>query len=1006
MVTQLCRLALLAGLCMGAAVGVTARAEGTGAIAGVAMNLTDGKPLVGAVVQLTGAGLEAPRTVASEDAGKFAFDALPPGSYTLTVQLDGYEPFRRADLAVKDGETVRVGAWLAQKGSDAQEVVVTGSRIPRKDLTTAAPVTVIDREQIERSGQVGLGEFLQQLPQQVGAVNANMNNGNQGQVEFSLRGLSAKRTLVLVNGRRWVGGTGETQVDLNTVPLAAVERIEILKDGASAVYGSDAIAGVVNVILKKKFEGTQVSAQGGTSTRGDGESYELTASTGLTGERGSMFVSLGYQEQRPISATSRNFSRNGLYYDFETRSSGKASSFYTPSGSIVLRDAATVCADPGAIPNPVLRQACQQYQDVGADTFIYDKSTGQYRPLTEADRYNYQEHSYLVTPARRLQLFTVGNLQLGKEARAFYEFSFANRRSSRRFPASNEDMSVAADSPYNDFGTDVDVGKRTVEAGLRRYQEEVNTYRLAMGFDGELGAWARWLEGWHWELSYVLGRSVLRDTTDGQLRKYNLQASTGSSCGAPGSSCVPYDIMHGESTWDAAQRRYLTYTGTAHGDMQQHVLALNAGGNLFTLWANRPAGLAAGVELRRESGGYTPDPIAAADEASDGNQPPVSGGYTSREAYAELSIPLVSQRPLVEDLELTAALRNVNYSSFGSNTSYKLGWRWMPVRDVTLRGTWSTAFRAPGILELYGADAEAHRPGTDPCIAPATPAIDAQCRADPALHGNLPPDHGEAEVRTMEGGNTQLRPETATTFTVGVVLLPRWLKTLSFTVDYWDIGLKHTVDVIGAGTILSNCYTGDASGAVYCDKIHRDPATGQITQVDDRYTNLGETRTTGIDFAGRYALPTPVAGTFQLAADATYLIRYDQTLPTGIKVKSVGNYDRTLILPRWKWNAGLGWLYGPFGVSTEARYIGSLKECAGGCVNTPELSREVRSNLVFDLAGSYGLKGPLGVTTVMIGVRNVFDSAPPKIFTAAENNTDPTYDFMGRYVWARVTQTF
>jgi outer membrane receptor protein involved in Fe transport len=672
----------------------------------------------------------------------------------------------------------------------------------------------------------------------------------------------------------------------------------------------------------------------------------------------------------------------------------------------------------------VLRRACEEYQATGTYDFIYDRQAGEYRPMTSADEYNYQENTYLLTPARRLQLFTAGNYALGKDVRVFYEASFVNRVSNRRFPAFPEGLVVDAGNVYNDFGTTLYVGKRLVEAGLRRSQEEVNTYRLALGLEGEVGAWAGPLQGWRWEVSYVVGRSAFRDRSDGGLRRAPVEASVGPSyrddegvarCGTPDApipGCVPFDATHGAQAFTAEQQRLFTFSGVTHGEMEQHVFSAGASGRLVDLWANRPAGLAAGVELHRESGGYFPDPVSAAGEAMEGNQPAVSGGYSSREAYAELSLPLVSQRPLVEDLELVAALRRVDYSSFGANTTYELGGRWMPVRDVTLRGTWSTAFRAPGILELYTGTAESFRGGEDPCLDPPTPAVAQQCERE--LAGREPIDDGSGELRTLEGGNTQLRPERATIFTAGVVVEPRWLRRLSLTADYWDIRLERTIEILGAGTILDYCYTGDGSGAEYCGRIHRDAASGNITHIDDRYTNVGRTRTSGLDLAARYALPTPTAGAFRFALDATYLHRYERSLPGGYEVDAAGNYDLALLLPRWKWNAGVGWQYGPFGLATDARYIGAFKECGnsagessgGRCASNPQYSRTVRANLVFDLAASYERKSALGTTGVAAGVRNVLDSAPPKIFSAGYNNTDPGYDFTGRYVWARVTQAF
>lgn len=1008
MATHLRRLVVWAALLAG--VPATA-ADGTGVLSGVALDVSDGKPLVGALVQLTGPALDAPRTLVSGDAGRFVVDALPPGAYTLTVARDGYQPFQKPDVVVQEGETVRVGAWLTPEGSPVEEVVVTGSRIPRKDVSTPAPVTIIDREQIERSGLVGLGEFLQRLPEQIGGLNAQMNDGNQGQVLFNLRGLDSRRTLVLVNGRRMVGGGAgaEAMVDLETIPLAAVERVEVMKDGASAIYGSDAIAGVVNVILKKRFEGTEVSATGGVSSRGDAETYDLSGFTGFAGPRGSVFVAIGYQEQRPVLATARSWSERGLLYDFNSRSVVKDGSWETPAGWVTIRNAATVCADPGAIANPVLRHACELYAAGGGPDFVWDPRAGAYRSLTGDDLYNYQEHTYLLTPARRLQLFTTGNYQLGPEVRAFYEASFVSRRSSRQFPAfPDSHMEVPADAAFNDLGTDVLVGKRMVEAGLRRYEDEVHTYRLVLGLDGQLGGWAGPLSRWRWELAYVWGRNASRDTAEGGLRKPQLDDAVG-ACSTPG--CVPVDVMHGGTTLTDEQRRYVTFSGTAHGYMEQQVASAGVSGPLFDLWSNRPAGLAAGLELRRESGGYFPDPISAAGEAIEGSQPPVSGHYSSREGYAELSLPLVGQRLLVEDLELIAALRNVDYTTFGDNTSYKLGARWLPVRDVALRGTWSTAFRAPGILELYTGNAEAWVGGKDPCIEPSSPAVEQQCRDE--LGGALPTGNAGTQVNALMGGNPDLRPETAEILTAGLVLQPRWVKGLSVALDFWDIRVKNAVETLGAATILARCYTGDGSGADYCSRVRRDE-DGNLAVIDDRYANIGEARTSGVDLAARATVPARGAGAFALGFDLTYLLRYRRTYPDGTVDDAAGTYDLKLLLPRWKWNASLGWRRGPIALTTEARYIGELDECGDGdgysfsgkCSVNPQFSRTVSANLVFDVAGSYELKSGLGTTRLLLGLRNVFDSAPPKIYNADRNNSDPGYDYVGRYVWGRVTQAF
>ncbi|HYD41994.1 MAG TPA: TonB-dependent receptor [Anaeromyxobacter sp.] len=1002
-----------------------ARAQTMGAISGAVADARTGKPVVGATVQAEGPGIEGNRTVLSEAGGVFTVADLPAGTYTLSVAMPGYEPYRRADLVVKEDTTLRANVRLAAAGGEVEEVVVTGSRIRRKDLTTPAPVTVIERKEIEESGVVGLGEFLQHLPVQGNAANAQKAYGNDGQVRVDLRSLESKRTLVLVNGRRMVAGGsgGDSPVDLNTIPLAAVERIEILKDGASPIYGSDAVAGVVNVILRKKFEGTQVSALSGVSSRGDARSYDLSASTGISGERGSAFFSIGYQEQRPLLGRDRGFSREPLAYDFSDGTVYRTGSGRIPNGIVEVMDPARVCADPASIGNALLRRICQDWVDSAPDDpawrwagYTHDPGApGGFRPLGVDDVYNFQTESSLLTPARRLQLFATGNYELHPHVRAFYEASFVNAQSSKSAPPAPVDsFLVSGQSVHNPFGADLAVTRRFVELGPRRYEQENDAFRVAGGLEGDLGSWAGPLDGWSWDLSYVFGRNVSRDTVDGALRLSALNQMVGPSygdagvprCGTPGApiaGCVPLDVLHGPTALTPEQRSALAFRGVSHGFNELHVLSLAANGRLFTLWADRPAGLAVGADWRRESGGYTPDSQEQLGDSSEGHFGATRGGFSTREAYAELVLPLLSGRPLVDDLELLAAVRGVRYSSFGTHTSYKLGGRWRPIRDVTLRGTFSTAFRAPSVLELYEGNSDSWESESDPCSDPSDD-IRQQCEDEP---GPLPGAYGRGQVRAIVGGNPDLQPETARILTAGVVLEPRWVKDLSFTVDYWAIDIDDTIGRLGTGNILTRCYSGDGSGAAYCGLVHRDPATGQISYVDDVLVNLGGTVTSGIDLAGRWIAQAGPLGRFQLSLDATYLLRFDQTYADGSRAEAAGTYDLDFILPRWRGVAGVSWQRGGLGISTAARYIGSFEECyAGSCTLYPEYARTVPASVVFDVAAGWQVRSGLGTTALQLGVRNLFDRAPPFVYNGADNNTDPAYDYVGRYWWGRVTQVF
>ena len=309
---RLVRMAPLALLFAG-----TAFAQNTSSITGVVTDASTGKPVVGAVVVVTSPALEAEQTVVTEGGGKFAVPNLPAGDYTLAVQMDGYKPFERADLKVKESTTLRANAAVVPEAVQMEEVVVTGSRIRRKDLNTPAPVTVLNRESVQASGKVSVGDFLQSLPEQGNAINTGVNNGGDGSTRIALRSLGDARTLVLVNGRRMVpgGGGADDSPDLNTIPTSAIERIEVLKDGASAVYGSDAIGGVVNIITRKNYNGAEINWYTGTSGHGDAQINDVALTFGSSNENGSVIFSGGFYDQQAAMAGDRSFSQRQVFFD-------------------------------------------------------------------------------------------------------------------------------------------------------------------------------------------------------------------------------------------------------------------------------------------------------------------------------------------------------------------------------------------------------------------------------------------------------------------------------------------------------------------------------------------------------------------------------------------------------------------------------------------------------------------------------------------------------------------
>lgn len=922
---------------------------------------------------------------------------------------------------------------------DFSEVItVTGTHIPRVELSHAAPITVLNKSQLESAGRPSIGDILQSIPEQSNGLNTQVNNGGDGSVRLDLRGLGFQRTLVLVNGRRFVsGGTGaDPSVDLTTIPSSAIQRVEILKDGASAVYGTDAIAGVVNLITRKDYDGTELTAYYGGSQHGDGMQLDLNATTGLTTERGNLMITGGFFRQAAIMAGNRPFSRFAWSYDFASGEVGTQGSSATPQGAFNV--AANVQDGNAAwnalvAANPGVRRFTL---DADNQTWRAFRNTG----VTEAggDFYNYQPENYLVTPSQRANVFAVGEYHFSNAVRGYFEASYNNRTSREQLAAeplftSQEGIVVSRDNVYNPFGRDFgNIARRMVEVQDRSDSQDQDTFRAVTGVSGQL-SFLPTPTPWTWDLSLNYGRNQSVSLKDGRLRRSKLADAVGPSfidpdgvarCGTPGNAiegCVPLDLFGGAGSITQDQVANLTYTGALRGLNDMLSAQATLGGTLFRLGPTAaPVGLAAGYELRREHGAFIPDPLTASGDTTGNKGSAVEGGFTANEGYLELSVPILAEPP--QDgrdvgrtmLELSAAARAVNYNTFGSNLSYKLGGRVSPVRDVTLRGTWSTAFRAPNIGNMFSGTFDGFPAVSDPCSAAVagqnraqgTP-VDQACDAD-----GVPDDHYDdrAQLRTVVGGNPLLQPETANVLTAGVVLEPRGAKDLSFTADYYNVVVKDAIGTIGAGVILDSCYPTEAGRQPqYCSLIQRN-ASHDIANITDTLTNVGGNRTSGIDFAARYEPETP-AGRFLVDADVTYLLDFTQELAGGHFINARGNYDLGGIYPEWKGNLGVTWAMDALRAGARVRYIGNFKECdANTCTmedptQPAPTSREVGSYATLDANFAYTMKTPVGESTLAVGVNNLLNTAPLPVYNAFIQ-ADPNYDFVGRYFYARVTHKF
>ncbi|HLL01434.1 MAG TPA: TonB-dependent receptor [Myxococcaceae bacterium] len=923
-----------------------------------------------------------------------------------------------------------------------EEIVVTGSRIPRKELTTAAPVTVLDREQMERTGRTSIGEILQNIPEQSNATNTSVNNGGSGSTRVSLRGLGTERTLVLLNGRRHVaGGTGaDASVDLNSIPAAAIQRIEILKDGGSAVYGSDAIAGVVNIITRRDYSGTEARLYTGMSDKGDGLTYDLSLTTGQSTERGNILFSAGYYTQHDVFAGDREFSKFDQFYDFNERQIYTLGSVTIPEGSITPR-----AADGGG-GNQTWLDLRARYPT--APTLIRDRNTGEWRPFNNVgvpeaggDLYNYQPANYLVTPNQRAHMYSTGGVRLGASSRAFFEVSYTNRQSSQKLAAEplgtrGEAVTVSADNVYNPFGRNfTDMRRRLLEFGNRDYEQDLTTYRIVTGLEGKFSEDAGPLNGFGWDMAFNYGRTQGIETKAGLLQRSLLRNAVGPSfidpttgeavCGTPTAriaGCVPLNLFGGEGSITKEMAEYLSYRGTQRGFNQQQSISANIGGELFKLSEKASsAGIAVGYEHRREAGAQIPDPLTAKGDTTGNKGEPTEGRFYVNEAYAELSLPVIG---MTDDatgenrdlLEFTGAARVFSYNTFGTGATYKFGTRVSPVRDFTARATYSTAFRAPSIGELYSGSGDSFPRVTDPCSAPrqglqreqGTP-VDAVCDSQ-----GVPDDmyDNRAQQLAILGGNPELDPETANIFTVGIVLEPQVaaLKDVTATVDYFNITVDESIAAVGSDTILNSCYPSAGGQSQFCERIERFP-TGEIDRILDPQSNVGGDETAGLDFNIRYQ-PQTSFGRVGLSLDATWLQKFNRRLASGNIIRAKGNYDLG-VYTDWKANLGLSWANGPLSAAGNVRWINGFKECQEnsctvqeeGAVEAP--SRMVSDYYATDVNVAYDWEMTKGRATAQLGVNNLFDTRPAYVANGFTAGSDPTaYDFMGRYVYVRLSYDY
>lgn len=942
---------------------------------------------------------------------------------------------KRLSLAAALLSTVAPLAAIAQietapqaaEGGEEENIVVTGSRIRRDPLAQAAPITSLDRAEIDRTGLTSIADVLQRLPGSAGGLNSRFNrsgnNGNPpdgggvgaGSAEVDMRYLGSRRTLVLLDGQRFVNGASASgipgAVDLNAIPEGMIDRVEVLRDGASTIYGSDAISGVVNIITKKSQKGFLFSGQVGAYEPGDGvtQSYNLSWGTKNTDSGTSIVVGINFNKQGEVFAGDRK------HYAFCAPGAGQITancSGATPLGRISL---------PGAngqrltltLKNPV----------TGLPNFdINNPLAGDYKNFTAADRFNYRPYNYLLTPNERYGAF-VNFRQEVSEAFNFGVKFLVNRRTSDNQAAPVpisfgpeagngnllDTIVVSADNPYNPFGelnadTFYAFNRRFVEGGPRHFSQTVDTMYLTGTMDGKFNVGGR---DWYWDVNAVYGSNIAHQTMTGNVNAARLVQALGPVADCTG-ACVPFNFFGGPGSITQAMLDYVTFEQNDRSSQTLYDITANVTGSLFDLPAG-PLGVAIGYEYRKQIGSFTPDPIVSAGFSSDIPAQPAHGSYSSNEVYGELSIPILKDVPFFKLLEGSFAARYSDFSTSGGRTTLKGGLSWMPVEDLRLRGTWAQGFRAPSIGEAFGALSRFDGAnGVDPCsnytAGPAATA--ANCAA-----AGVPTDYVQIDTGfpTIVGGNPALKPETSESWTLGGVYSPSWVRdsglgtSFSIEADYYTITVNDAISPIDPVVLLANCYSrGDPLSCTFITRT----GTGTITQIRGVLQNISSLKSEGVDVTLNYRSPEIGSGTMGLNWSSNFLLGFSSTLPstTGITkieykgTEQAGPYGTSQAYPKFKSTATIDYGTPNWMASLTGRYISKVTE--------PGSNNHVMKATVY-LDGQIGISPSIwdGNLTFTLGVNNILAKRAPDCLTCG--SFDPTtYDMPDRFGYLRVVAKY
>jgi len=899
------------------------------------------------------------------------------------------------------GSVPMVLAQGASEDSDGfllEELVVTGSRIKRSDITSVSPISVFSEEDLKVSGQVTLEDFVQDLPSITGGFYGNtVNNGNPGYATASLRGLGSNRTLVLLNGRRMPSAGSNGFVDLNMIPVGIIERVEVLRDGASTTYGSDAIAGVVNVITKRDFKGAQLQAQYDITSHSDGEIFQVSGLVGAGNDRSNVVFGVDYTDRKKIMQGDRGFSECPYYENAD--------------GSLYCGGSGT--SYPGQFFN----------ENYDGNILVNDQIV----PFTTREHgYNYAASSIMVTPQTVLSAYANGYYDVVQESpigsvRLTGEFVWTNRQSDQLMAAVGTfwGPTVPASNPYNPTGEDVYIARRLAETGGRAFTQDASAWRVVTGVEGELN------NGWSWDVSYNYSRWVDSRIIYGQINMNRVNTVLDPDLCAADSSCPEVWDPFRVDTLTPELQTYITVPHSPVQRSEMKTLQVNLTGDLgdFEL-PGGPIKWAVGYEHRYEEALFQPDGGATLGLIYSVSADKTQGDYTVDEFYGEVRVPILKEMPFADILAAEVSVRRSDYDNLSSaDTNWKYALEWGPVSALRFRGVYSEGFRSPNIGELYSPQQLSAQQYNDPCVnygSGANAIVTANCQAD-----GLPPDFqlSSNQASSVLGGNPDLEPEESKSWTLGIVVAPEKLP-FSVSLDYYHIEITNAIGTAGTDNIITGCYNSPNFSSSWCDLMpgptypfvndaphntspYRD-ALGAISGVLLTNANLADYETEGLDFAINYVMEFGGYSTLNLGLSGTYLSKYDYTPYAGADTVKLAGYfgedqftANPATFPEWKLNFNFQYVIGDAWSFTWApRWMAATTD-----INADEANGDNTADAIWyhDVQASYNYEK----WSFTLGVRNLLDEDPPYVTNYDDMNTIQfSYDTAGRYYYARVRYSF